>query len=76
MIKGSSFLYETLSDPKTAFSGESNEAALCRAFNTNLTYWDYCEQPEQQARRLRFGVAMQAKSKLEPIELTTKGELS
>ncbi|KLO06095.1 S-adenosyl-L-methionine-dependent methyltransferase [Schizopora paradoxa] len=72
-IKGASYLYETLSDPKTAFSGEANEAPLCKALNTDLSCWQLYEQPEQQERQHRFGVAMQGISRLEPIEVTTKG---
>ncbi|KLO06094.1 S-adenosyl-L-methionine-dependent methyltransferase [Schizopora paradoxa] len=72
-VKGSSYLYEALSDPKTAFSGEANEAALCRALNTNLACWDFFELPEQRERLNRFGVAMQGMSKLEPLDVTTKG---
>ena len=73
-MKGSAYLYETLSDPKMAFSGEANEAALCKALNTNLACWDFFEQPDQKERLNRFGVAMQGMSKLEPLDVTTKGE--
>jgi len=71
--KGSSYLYDALSDPVTAFSSEANEAAFCRAFNTNLACWDFYDHPDQRERRRRFGVGMQGVAKLDPIELTIKG---
>jgi len=73
VIKGSSYLYDTLSDPETAFSSEANEAAFSRGFNTKLACWDFYEQPDQRARRQRFGVGMHGVAKLEPVELTIKG---
>lgn len=57
-LKASAYLLENLTDPKTAFSEEPDESALNRAFGTNITMWEWFEQPENALRLKRFGVGM------------------
>lgn len=72
-MKGSSYMYEVLSDPSTALSGDGKDAALCRAFGTKKTIWDFFDEPEQRDRVHRFGVAMKAAATFQPMDLTIKG---
>lgn len=72
-IKGTSYMYEVLSDPSTALSGDGKDSALCRAFNTEETIWDFFDTPAQKDRRHRFGAAMKGVATFQPMEVTIKG---
>lgn len=74
-MKGSSYMYEVLSDPATALSGEAKASALCKAFNTKETIWEFFDEPAQKDRRNRFGVAMKGVATFQPMELTIKGNI-
>ncbi|KZO93906.1 O-methyltransferase [Calocera viscosa TUFC12733] len=56
--KASSYTWETLHDPKTAFSEEPEDAPFGRFIGKRETYWDWLEEPEQVAQLTTFGVAM------------------
>lgn len=58
-MKGSSYLTESLLDPKTAMSQEPNEVALNLAFKTDLPIWEWFEAKGNEHRLLRFGIAME-----------------
>lgn len=73
-MKCSSFLYESLSDPEFAFSGEANHCALNKAFNYDKPIWEFFEQTTQKERLYRFGVAMEGVQKFEPPNLATTGD--
>ncbi len=66
--KSSAYLYETLSDPLSAFSNEPNQAAFNKGFNTNKTLWEFYEDPAQSARLYRFNIGMQGLQRMQPIE--------
>lgn len=72
-MKGASYMYETLSDPSTAFSGDGKDAALCRAFGTKKPIWEFLDEPEQRDRVHRFGIGMKAAATFQPMELTIQG---
>ncbi|KLO09769.1 O-methyltransferase, partial [Schizopora paradoxa] len=65
-LKASAYHFETMVDPKFAFSGDANHTGFNKAFETNKSFWDFLEQPEQLARLKRFGVAMAGSQQLEP----------
>lgn len=71
--KASSFILENLKDPKTAFSGEPNEAPLHRVFNVDIPLWEWYELPEQSYRRRRFAVAMNGFGQMQPPEILVNG---
>lgn len=57
-MKCSAFVPEVLLDPKVTNSGKANEAALSRAFGTDLDAFPWFELPENAYRLRRFGMAM------------------
>jgi len=64
---------EVLRDPVMKLSGEPNHAPFNRAFNTDLTIWDWLEQPEQHYNLRRFGVAMQGVATMQPASTILDG---
>lgn len=68
-------MLEYLKDPKTAFSGEPNEAPFHRVFDIDVPLWVWYELPEQNYRRRRFGVAMHGIGQMQPAEVLTNGRL-
>lgn len=56
--KGSGYITENMMDQATAFSTEPNHAPLQRGLRTDKRYFDWYTEPEQDAERHRFGVAM------------------
>ena len=70
----------------TAFSGEEYHAPAAKAFgllptetpvgavvSKNPDLWEYFERPDQKERLLRFGLAMEATSRLEPPDTILRG---
>lgn len=57
-MKASSFLQDTLFDRQLASSQEPNETAFNMAFKTKLPIFEWFEEKANEARRLRFGIAM------------------
>ncbi|KAF8351882.1 S-adenosyl-L-methionine-dependent methyltransferase [Amanita rubescens] len=57
-FKASAYLWETVSDPKTAKSGEPNEAPFSRAIGNGKTFWQWLEQPKNAFIQHRFDIAM------------------
>lgn len=62
-MKMCAFLSEALLDPEWALSSAPNKAAFNKAFDTDLTLWDYYERPDQKERHRRFGVMMSSAEK-------------
>ena len=58
-IKCSVWLPETILDKKTGSSGEPNETAFNRAFNTPMPIFPWWELPENAVRLKRFTLGMQ-----------------
>ncbi|TFY66486.1 hypothetical protein EVG20_g4597, partial [Dentipellis fragilis] len=67
-FKGSSYAWETLSDPETSHSGDPTASAFARAFDIKGTMWDFYERPEEQYRQRRFDAAMQSTLALQPAD--------
>lgn len=63
-----------MTDPHTAFSGDPKDTGFSKAFNTQKSYWEYLEQPDQRPRLYRFGVTMEGLQKLEPPGLAIIGK--
>lgn len=57
-FKGSSFLRESVSDPKTSHSEEPVDAPVARAFSKGLAYVDMLLEPDQTFMSRRLNVAM------------------
>ncbi|KLO19077.1 S-adenosyl-L-methionine-dependent methyltransferase [Schizopora paradoxa] len=72
-LKGAASLFEVMTDPTLAFSGDPKDTGFSKAFNTQKSYWEFMEQPDQKARLYRFGVTMEGLQKLEPPELAVIG---
>jgi len=68
-MKGSSYLYEVLTEPKSASSDDPESCATTRSLGSSKALWDYFEQPDQKYRLYRFGVAMEGAKSIEPIGL-------
>ncbi|KZT58691.1 S-adenosyl-L-methionine-dependent methyltransferase [Calocera cornea HHB12733] len=71
--KSGVYTWEALSDPKTAFSEETEDAPLSRAFGKQAAFWDWVEEPEQVNRLARFGVAMRAWQNTLPADAMLHG---
>ncbi|KAI5116033.1 hypothetical protein M0805_002088 [Coniferiporia weirii] len=65
-MKAASYFQEVVTDPKTAFSEEVNDAGIQKALRTDLSLWDYYDLPEGQHRRRRFAVTMSSGNSLVP----------
>ena len=72
--KCSSYLYESISDPEFAMSGEPGHCSLAKAFNYDKALWDFYEEPSQKHRLYRFGVAMEGVKRFEPPDLAVDGD--
>jgi hypothetical protein len=57
---------DTLRDPRTANSQEAHHAPLQRAHKMDVPLYDWIQQPEQDYRRRRLGLAMGGISGMEP----------
>lgn len=67
-VRASNFLFENLSDPETASSGDPSKAPFNRAFNSEATMWEIFEQPGHQRELKRFGLAMTVGKEFDPVE--------
>lgn len=72
-MKGSSYLYEVLTEPKSAFSADPELCPTTRSLGSPLSLWDYYELPDQKYRHYRFGVAMEGVKHMEPAPLPLGG---
>ncbi|KAJ3558401.1 hypothetical protein NM688_g947 [Phlebia brevispora] len=58
LMKSSSYLPETLFDPKTASSGEPNTAAFTKAHHTSQSFYAWFDLPGHEYNARRFNMAM------------------
>ena len=72
-LKATSALAETLRNQALGHSDEPNQSALTKAFSTSLLPFEWFELPENEYRRRRFGVVMDALTKLQPPDALLKG---
>ena len=57
-FKSSSYLYESLKDERTKGSGAAEKAAFSLAYNTDLSFFSWIQQPENVYAVKRFATAM------------------
>lgn len=68
-VKAAAYLFETLVDPETAFSGDARKCALSKVWSPGNSLWEFYDLPGNDFRRKRFGVAMVGFSQTDPAEL-------
>jgi hypothetical protein len=68
VTKSAAYLWETMTDPASANSGEVTKTAFNRAFDEELPIWAWFEKPDQNLRLRRFGSAMQGVAALQPAD--------
>jgi hypothetical protein len=73
MFKASSSMSDQLNDPATALSEDTTETSFNRAFNTKSSLFDWLEQPDNELRRERFGIAMDVVQNFISPELILQG---
>ena len=73
IFRASAYLPDNATDPATAFSEEVNASPLQRAFNTDASYWDLLEQPENILRFRRFGLATKGTLATQPPAAILQG---
>ncbi|KZO93896.1 S-adenosyl-L-methionine-dependent methyltransferase [Calocera viscosa TUFC12733] len=56
--KARSYTWETLHDPKSAFSEEPGDSPFCTFIGKREPYWDWLEEPEQAPQLAALGVGM------------------
>jgi hypothetical protein len=59
-FKSAAFLTEAMTDPTSAHSRLPNQAAFNLAWNTDSNFFQFMEQPENEFRSQRFGMAIKA----------------
>ncbi|KAF9457595.1 O-methyltransferase [Collybia nuda] len=67
--KASSYLYENMKDPVTAFSEESTQAPVQRALRTEKNLFNWMSEPEHASELHTFGMAMKGSAALIPNNL-------
>lgn len=73
VFKSAAYGWEAFGDPATAHNNQVNVTAFQKAFNTDLTIWEFFEKPEQTYRRDRFGIGMQGVAAFQPAETVLEG---
>ncbi|THU93684.1 S-adenosyl-L-methionine-dependent methyltransferase [Dendrothele bispora CBS 962.96] len=71
-LKFGAVAWEALSDAEYGFSDEPNKTMFSKEFQTDLSFYQFLEQPSQRYRRHRFGYAMQGLAALQPPEMILK----
>lgn len=72
-FKIASALSETLRDPVFGHSDEPTQCALTKAMHSTLPAFEFLELPENAHRLRRFGVVMDASTKLQPANAILNG---
>ncbi|KAI0085840.1 S-adenosyl-L-methionine-dependent methyltransferase [Irpex rosettiformis] len=65
-IKTYASMWNLMTDDPRADSQELNETSFQRAYDTNLTFWQFLDLPENDFSRRRFDCAMQGVSSMQP----------
>ncbi|KAH7918466.1 S-adenosyl-L-methionine-dependent methyltransferase [Leucogyrophana mollusca] len=71
--KGAGYILEHLQDPATAFEDGPVRTPMMRAFASDTDVWTWFEQPFNQMRLKRFGVAMDGVSSMQPADSILRG---
>jgi hypothetical protein len=74
-MKSAAYLQEAVSDPSWTHSGDPANAALQKAFNTDLPLWQWAELPENAWRLRRFGSAMAGLTNISSPGAVLEGKL-
>lgn len=72
-LKSAAFMVENTIDPTTSFSQDPSTSPLARAFNTNVGFFEWLDQPGNERRLRRFGAAMQSGNSLTAPDLLIGG---
>ncbi|KAH7103685.1 O-methyltransferase [Auriculariales sp. MPI-PUGE-AT-0066] len=72
-LKSSGYLTEVLTDPKTAASGAPEISAFSVSHGTSHGFWEYLEEPGNEAKLERFGLAMSGAKRMAPDVLILQG---
>ncbi|KAK0205287.1 S-adenosyl-L-methionine-dependent methyltransferase [Desarmillaria ectypa] len=64
--KSGAFLSQTLRDPVWGHSDEANQSALCKAFDFDVSFFEWLERPENKDVLSRFTLMMRATTELLP----------
>ncbi|KAF8652613.1 hypothetical protein AX16_004302 [Volvariella volvacea WC 439] len=73
ICKGSSWIWETVSDPATGFSGDPKHTPLACAFGFDDTIRGFYSRPEQKGRHHRFNVGLRGIGALQTFDTIVKG---
>ena len=66
--RSATYLYEHLSDPSTASSGDPAQSAFNKASHTDLTLWETFELPGHERQLKCVGLAMTLGAEIDPID--------
>jgi hypothetical protein len=72
-MKTISYLPETIHDPVSDLSAKMPGTAFNKAFNTDLSVWQWFELPEHRERLLRFAYAMEVSLQAGPPDAILNG---
>lgn len=72
-LKCSVVAWDVLKDPESGLSSELTKTAFCRGLNTDMTYWDFFQHPDNHFRHRRFGYVMQGMAAIQPTDMIFKG---
>jgi hypothetical protein len=75
-LKNSSYLPETLLDPKFGHAFGSDQTANNIAFNHEGDYWSWLESPSNKFRLTRFGSAMNGAKNLTSAGTVLNGSIT
>ncbi|KAK0458974.1 O-methyltransferase-domain-containing protein [Desarmillaria tabescens] len=71
--KGAGYITEHLTNPETAQEDSAEHSPMMQAFGCDLGVWNWLEQPSNQLRLRRFGVAMDGVNRMQPPDSILKG---
>ncbi|KDR66887.1 hypothetical protein GALMADRAFT_147537 [Galerina marginata CBS 339.88] len=70
--KCSAVAWDVLKDPIHGHSDELTDTVFSRGLNTNLTFWQFFEHPDNYFRHRRFGFVMQGMAAIQPADMIFK----
>ncbi len=74
-FKSAAYLWETVTDPKTAKSGEPTESSFSRAVGNGAAFWDWAGRPEHAFNQRRFDIGMRGTQALITATSITTGTI-
>lgn len=72
-FKASAYLFEALTDPAFSKFDDPSHTPLNKAFNSSLPLFEWLEQPGNEDRLLRFGIAFESGTHLLPPKAILDG---